>query len=349
MKPSIALVMGGGAALGAFHAGAYEALSEHGLEPDWVAGSSTGAITAALIAGNAPKDRVEALNGLWEAASVFPLTGGRVGRDLALLNTVLFGRPGFFAPMLPKPSPYVPFGGPGLFEMSQLVGTLEKFADFSLANATDRRLVVHTTDLVSGEAMVFDSFRAPVEPLHILASCALPMDFAPVMVDGRWLCDGGMSSNLPLRDIVEPMPDRPMICFAIDLFCKQGSAPISIDGMGGRCADLLLASQAEKDVELAAQAWKASPVPILLAHLRHDGEGEMIGQKMFDFSAEAIALRWRAGKKAMEEVLENLPPLPEAGLVQVGQAPSDGVFARQSSGVDEGRLGRRLIKAHPDS
>jgi len=83
--------------------------------------------------------------------------------------------------------------------------------------------------------------------------------------------------------------------------------------------------------------------------LRHDGEGEMIGQKMFDFSAEAIALRWRAGKKAMEEVLENLPPLPEAGLVQVGQAPSDGVFARQSSGVDEGRLGRRLIKAHPDS
>jgi NTE family protein len=48
----VALVLQGGGALGAFQAGVYEALSEHGLHPNWIAGVSIGAINAAIIAGN---------------------------------------------------------------------------------------------------------------------------------------------------------------------------------------------------------------------------------------------------------------------------------------------------------
>ena len=48
----IALVLQGGGALGAYQAGVYEALHEAGIEPDWVAGVSIGAINAAIIAGN---------------------------------------------------------------------------------------------------------------------------------------------------------------------------------------------------------------------------------------------------------------------------------------------------------
>ena len=44
----IALVLQGGGALGAYQAGAYQALHEAGLEPDWVAGVSIGSINAAL-------------------------------------------------------------------------------------------------------------------------------------------------------------------------------------------------------------------------------------------------------------------------------------------------------------
>ncbi|HEX8443925.1 MAG TPA: patatin-like phospholipase family protein, partial [Allosphingosinicella sp.] len=47
-----ALVLGGGNALGAYQAGAYQALHEHGLEPDWVVGASTGAVNGAIICGN---------------------------------------------------------------------------------------------------------------------------------------------------------------------------------------------------------------------------------------------------------------------------------------------------------
>jgi NTE family protein len=51
---NVALVLQGGGALGAYQAGAYEALHEAGLAPDWVAGVSIGAINGAIIAGNPP-------------------------------------------------------------------------------------------------------------------------------------------------------------------------------------------------------------------------------------------------------------------------------------------------------
>src|SRR6516225_6007222 len=67
--PTVALMLQGGAALGAHHIGAYQALAEHDLHPDWVAGISIGAINAAVIAGNPPEHRVEGLAALWEAIS----------------------------------------------------------------------------------------------------------------------------------------------------------------------------------------------------------------------------------------------------------------------------------------
>src|SRR5215475_9698031 len=54
----VVLVLQGGGALGAFQAGVYQGLSEAGIEPDWVIGTSIGAINAALIAGNKPADRL---------------------------------------------------------------------------------------------------------------------------------------------------------------------------------------------------------------------------------------------------------------------------------------------------
>jgi len=49
----IVLVLQGGGALGSYQAGVYQALHEAGIEPDWIIGTSIGAINAGLIAGNA--------------------------------------------------------------------------------------------------------------------------------------------------------------------------------------------------------------------------------------------------------------------------------------------------------
>ena len=59
--PTVALMLQGGAALGAHHIGAYQALAEHDLHPDWVAGISIGAINAAIIAGNPWERRLDRL------------------------------------------------------------------------------------------------------------------------------------------------------------------------------------------------------------------------------------------------------------------------------------------------
>ena len=63
------LVLQGGGALGAYQAGVYEGMAEHGFAPDWVAGVSIGAINAALIAGNPPQKRLERLREFWDRVS----------------------------------------------------------------------------------------------------------------------------------------------------------------------------------------------------------------------------------------------------------------------------------------
>src|SRR5213595_140196 len=61
----VVLVLQGGGALGSYQAGVYQALHESGIEPDWIIGTSIGAINASLIAGNEPENRLERLEEFW--------------------------------------------------------------------------------------------------------------------------------------------------------------------------------------------------------------------------------------------------------------------------------------------
>src|SRR6516162_3175149 len=70
---TIALLLQGGGALGAYEGGVYQALAEANVLPSWVAGISIGAINAAVIAGNPPETRVARLREFWEAVSNPPL------------------------------------------------------------------------------------------------------------------------------------------------------------------------------------------------------------------------------------------------------------------------------------
>ena len=102
----VGLVLQGGGALGAYQAGVYQALHEAGLEPDWVAGVSIGAINSAIIAGNPPEHRLERLEEFWlDITARDPFTAwpeGDVARKLrnglSAMNAMLFGQPGFFKP-----------------------------------------------------------------------------------------------------------------------------------------------------------------------------------------------------------------------------------------------------------
>src|ERR1700690_3106632 len=69
---TIALLLQGGGALGAYQGGVYQAMAEANVHPNWLPGISIGAINAAIIAGNAPERRVEKLRAFWEQVSPPP-------------------------------------------------------------------------------------------------------------------------------------------------------------------------------------------------------------------------------------------------------------------------------------
>lgn len=117
------LVFGGGGALGAFQAGVYEALEEAGLAPDRLAGTSIGALNAALIAGNPPERRLARLRAFWELIAE-PALGpagcsGDTRRALKALSAFrarLLGRPGLYRPTLPRLFLQSPaWGSPSLY------------------------------------------------------------------------------------------------------------------------------------------------------------------------------------------------------------------------------------------
>src|ERR1700684_1605208 len=106
------LVLQGGGALGSYQAGAYQPLSHHDFEPEWIAGISIGAINAAIIAGNPREKRVARLKEFWEMVSApvpwDPVTKGDRGRaffnETSAALIAAFGVPGFFTPRFP-PAP----------------------------------------------------------------------------------------------------------------------------------------------------------------------------------------------------------------------------------------------------
>src|SRR5437773_5211167 len=153
---SIALLLQGGGALGAYQAGVYQALSEANLHPDWVAGISIGAINSAIIAGNPPEQRIAKLRAFWEeittnllfdwAAAPDQLAPkGNIARSLfnqmSAAWAVVAGAPGFFA--LRQPAPWLyPAGSleaTSLYETKLLKATLEQLVDFDRINSGEMR------------------------------------------------------------------------------------------------------------------------------------------------------------------------------------------------------------------
>jgi len=96
----VVLVMQGGGAQAAYEGGVYEALHEAGIEPDWVIGTSIGAINGSIIAGNEVKSRLKRLREFWsriESRPTWP-SGPMFGNAANQLTTLLTGVPGFFSP-----------------------------------------------------------------------------------------------------------------------------------------------------------------------------------------------------------------------------------------------------------
>gem|GEM_PF-3264164 len=144
----VVLVMQGGGALGAFQAGVYEAMHGAGIEPDWVVGTSIGAINAALIAGNKPEHRLDCLREFWErvssaSASSALWNGFGMHNLVNNIGAVTSGVPGFF-----RSNPcaftgtHVPVGvtQASFYSTDPLRATLDELVNFHRISAHATRL-----------------------------------------------------------------------------------------------------------------------------------------------------------------------------------------------------------------
>jgi NTE family protein len=326
----LALVLGGGGALGAYEGGVYEELHAQGLLPDRVAGTSIGAVNAALIAGNPPARRVDRLRQFWEQVSD-PVTeggsgdtdAGRAGKAAAAVHARLVGRPGLYRPIMPRLFlSDSPWGSPSIYQHEEAGATLADLIDF------ERMLpmAANLTDLMTGEPVVVSSERERLRPEHLLASMALIPDFPPVEIDGRLYADGGLSANVPIDAVLAPPPDGDMLVIAVDLLGEPGRPAFSVDGMLERSNDLMFLNQTRAMLALAdARQRLHGRGSVTVALLAYDGTGERIAQKTWDFGRRSIEVRWAAGRAAASGVRERimaLPPTPPGRVVvhRVGQA-----------------------------
>jgi NTE family protein len=339
----IVLVFQGGGALGAYQAGVYHALHERGIEPDWVIGTSIGAINASLIAGNPFEQRLDRLREFWRRVEHNALTGAMgtlpiVGPMLANWMTVMGGVGSFFTPNPPAFwGPHTPLGADsvGYYSTTPLRATLNELVDFARIAQCAPRLSVGAANLATAEMRYFDSREMKLSADHVMASGALPPAFPPIRIDGKLYWDGGILSNTPVEAIFDDYPRRNSVVFVVHIWNPSGPEPETIWQAMSRQKDLQYSSRALTHVARQKQIHRLRHVVAELARRIPEADRQredvvdlagygcltrmhvvrmlappLAGEdhtKDIDFSPGGIQSRWQAGYAATKSVLDKAP------------------------------------------
>ncbi|WP_266168586.1 patatin-like phospholipase family protein [Dyella subtropica] len=258
--PTVALVLQGGGALGAYQAGVYQALAEADLRPSWIAGISIGALNAAIIAGNPIGHRVDRLREFWEticrppffpatpafdnSAWPLPLQNGFSG--LAAWRALTEGQSGFFHPRFPPPllQRAATPATISWYDTAPLRSTLERLVDFDRINdARSMRVSIGAVNVRTGNFAYFDNTQGPLRVEHFMASGALPPGFPAVEIDGEFYWDGGMVSNTPLYKVLSERPCHDALIFQVDLWHASGQLPRDLSGVAERAKEIQYSSR----------------------------------------------------------------------------------------------------------
>jgi NTE family protein len=330
----VVLVLQGGGALGAYQGGVYEALHEAKVEPDWIIGTSIGAINAAIIAGNAVEHRLDRMREFWRRMerndlwSVLPSWSG-IGDSLSAWATMTRGIPGFFeANPLAFLGAHVPLGtdAAGYYSTAPLRRTLDELVDVSLIKKNTPRLLVGAAHVRTSMMRYFDSRDGEIGVEHIMASGALPPAFPAVRIDGELYWDGGILSNTPTEAIFDDNPRRNSLIFAVHMWNPRGPEPETIWEVMHRHKDIQYSSRIANHIARQREAHRLRHVVNELAKwVPEDARKSMLVRELsaygcptrmhvvrllaprleneshikdIDFSPSGIRERWQAGYAA---------------------------------------------------
>jgi len=199
-----------------------DSLARHDITADMVVGSSVGALNGAFYASDPTVDGVERLANIWR---------GLRRQDVFLMTwrTLLS--------FLWRRDFLIPHDG------------VRKLVDDHIPyrNLEEARLPVHivTTDIVTGDSVVFSSGPAAEA---IVASTAIPGAFAPVHYGDRYLADGAISSNTPVRVAVKQGARR-LIILPTGHACANEAPPVGALANALHALTLLIARQMVDELE----------------------------------------------------------------------------------------------------
>jgi NTE family protein len=246
---------------------------------------------------------------------------------MSVLQARLFGVPGLFRPRL---SSFTSARFSSLYDLAPLRARVEKFVDFERVNGGDIRVCVATTDIESGDPVVFDTAKGDRIGIdHLLASCGFLPEFAPIEIGDRVLGDGALSVNAPLETVLRDSADEERIVFILDLYARDGARPGDFEAAAARKNDLLFGNQTyqrldalwrenqlraeitrlmarlppELKNELSAEAGRAGGRRTVF-YLSYRAPPEEAGpEKPFDLSRSTVEDRWKIGALDMGEAL----------------------------------------------
>ena len=218
-----AVVMSGGANLGAVHVGMLKALIEHGVTPDLIVGTSVGALNGAYMSSRWNVEGVAALDRVWTGITrrnVFParLIGGFLG---------FIGRRDHLV------------RSDGLRRLIRRNVQFERLEDAPIP------LHVVATDLLSGTDRRFASGPS-VDA--VLASSAIPAIFPPVDIEGRPFIDGGVVDNTPISHAID-LEATTVWVLPAGTACGLETAPTSALAIALHAMSLLINRRLQRDVE----------------------------------------------------------------------------------------------------
>jgi NTE family protein len=306
------LILQGGGSLGAFGCGVFKALAKRNIKIDIVAGTSIGAVNAAIIAGSKDGDSPErSLEQFWlelsdsfvdfnNTASFYYLSIPELAEQLSpgsysyypysffgrkkegenhkaisanerikmkqlssFYSSAIFGNDKMFKPRwrpeyaTSDPEYFTPQKWTYLYDHSPLARTLDKYIDYDKLNPNGKpnaRLIITATNVLTAEALVFDSSKQQITSKHILAASGYPSyNFPWVEVEkGVYGWDGSLLSNTPLREAIDASPVNDKQIFLVENYPKKIEVlPGNLPEVHHRARDIIFSDKTEHNVTMS--------------------------------------------------------------------------------------------------
>ncbi len=286
------LILQGGGSLGAFGCGVFKAIAESQVKIDILAGTSIGGINAAIIAGSRDKRPESALEQFWlELAEnsidlapslthpippdssnnksdsyysrYYQQAGVSFRQALSFYSSAIYGNSMMFLPRwrpeyaIKDPEYFRPAEWTYIYDHSPLALTLEKYINYDKLRPggnPNSRLIITAVNVLTAKPMTFDSAHQQITVKHLLGTSGYPLyGFPWIEVEkGKYVWDGSLLSNTPLREVIDASPVIDKRIFIVENYPKKiERLPQNLPEVLHRARDIMFSDKTAHNIKMS--------------------------------------------------------------------------------------------------